>query len=260
MTALDVLQLAANHCRWPVGDPRTAAFYFCGHDKVPGLPYCSRHARSAFLPPPSLRPNIDVAHVATVKKTVCNPIDWGLLAEEMRLEFVSFLQRTKQAKIEITSGGQSIEDFIHDIVGDLMHASQTAHDMPTEHDHMRLLAFGRLAALRKARVKRDKRRILIVERSILNFDFDLPSQLLQHLHAKQVLELLLNALESKPEARRLLILLMSPQEFGVDPKDNITLAAVLCATPPRVAKLKQYIQSQAQALIYAIENKKDLGK
>lgn len=38
-------------CRWPIGDPMSADFHFCGKNKVPGLPYCEFHARRAFQPP-----------------------------------------------------------------------------------------------------------------------------------------------------------------------------------------------------------------
>ncbi len=38
-------------CRWPVGDPQTQDFYFCGGKAVPGLPYCEHHARRAFQAP-----------------------------------------------------------------------------------------------------------------------------------------------------------------------------------------------------------------
>ena len=38
-------------CRWPIGDPQSADFHFCGKTKVAGLPYCEFHARRAFQPP-----------------------------------------------------------------------------------------------------------------------------------------------------------------------------------------------------------------
>lgn len=37
-------------CRWPIGDPQTSEFHFCGRAKVPLLPYCEVHARRAFQP------------------------------------------------------------------------------------------------------------------------------------------------------------------------------------------------------------------
>lgn len=37
-------------CRWPVGDPGTAEFHFCGATRIPGLPYCEPHARRAYTP------------------------------------------------------------------------------------------------------------------------------------------------------------------------------------------------------------------
>lgn len=46
-----VVDLDAGDCRWPLGDPREAAFHFCGRPKVVGLPYCTTHAHRAFAPP-----------------------------------------------------------------------------------------------------------------------------------------------------------------------------------------------------------------
>lgn len=43
--------LTESCCRWPIGDPQTPEFHFCGKSKVNGLPYCEFHARRAFQPP-----------------------------------------------------------------------------------------------------------------------------------------------------------------------------------------------------------------
>ena len=47
-TQVRLLDLENHHCRWGLGDPRDAAFRFCGCNKVPGRPYCESHARRAF--------------------------------------------------------------------------------------------------------------------------------------------------------------------------------------------------------------------
>jgi len=48
-------------CRWPIGDPQTPEFHFCGKNKVPALPYCEFHARRAFQPAmPRRRDRVDV--------------------------------------------------------------------------------------------------------------------------------------------------------------------------------------------------------
>lgn len=46
-----VATLESCSCRWPVGDPQTQDFYFCGGKAVAGLPYCEHHARRAFQAP-----------------------------------------------------------------------------------------------------------------------------------------------------------------------------------------------------------------
>lgn len=55
-------------CRWPIGDPQRADFYFCGKDKVPGLPYCEFHARRAFQPPQTRRREPADASIVTMAR------------------------------------------------------------------------------------------------------------------------------------------------------------------------------------------------
>lgn len=45
-----LLDLRAAHCRWPIGDPRSDDFAFCGRQKGDRDPYCEHHARIAFQP------------------------------------------------------------------------------------------------------------------------------------------------------------------------------------------------------------------
>ncbi|MBV8061522.1 MAG: gcrA cell cycle regulator family protein [Alphaproteobacteria bacterium] len=43
-----VIKAGERHCRWPVGDPRSPDFRFCGCTAHEGLPYCIDHARVAY--------------------------------------------------------------------------------------------------------------------------------------------------------------------------------------------------------------------
>jgi len=45
-----LLELNDSKCRWPIGDPGTAEFFFCGGAPVEGLPYCGYHSRVAYQP------------------------------------------------------------------------------------------------------------------------------------------------------------------------------------------------------------------
>ncbi|WP_455477123.1 GcrA family cell cycle regulator [Bartonella sp. B41] len=47
---LNLLQLSENTCRWPVGDPLSSDFHFCGADAGESSPYCAFHAKIAFQP------------------------------------------------------------------------------------------------------------------------------------------------------------------------------------------------------------------
>lgn len=45
-----LLELTEEHCRWPIGDPGSPDFFFCGGKSIVGLPYCAHHSRVAFQP------------------------------------------------------------------------------------------------------------------------------------------------------------------------------------------------------------------
>lgn len=45
-----ILELNEDKCRWPIGDPGQADFFFCGGKTVTGLPYCGYHSRIAYQP------------------------------------------------------------------------------------------------------------------------------------------------------------------------------------------------------------------
>jgi GcrA cell cycle regulator len=47
---LTLMQLNERTCKWPVGDPATDDFWFCGLPAVPGKPYCETHVAVAFQP------------------------------------------------------------------------------------------------------------------------------------------------------------------------------------------------------------------
>ena len=45
---LTLLQLNEHTCKWPIGDPLTTDFYFCGQHSDEGHPYCEFHSRRAY--------------------------------------------------------------------------------------------------------------------------------------------------------------------------------------------------------------------
>ncbi|MEW5420485.1 GcrA family cell cycle regulator [Amorphus sp. 3PC139-8] len=50
-----LMELNEHTCRWPMGDPGSSDFAFCGRESTPGQPYCSAHARVAYQPVPDRR-------------------------------------------------------------------------------------------------------------------------------------------------------------------------------------------------------------
>jgi GcrA cell cycle regulator len=47
---LTLMELTERTCKWPVGDPATDDFWFCGLPTLPGKPYCEAHVGVAFQP------------------------------------------------------------------------------------------------------------------------------------------------------------------------------------------------------------------
>ncbi|MDB5542701.1 MAG: GcrA cell cycle regulator [Devosia sp.] len=45
---LSLLELSEQTCKWPIGDPLTPDFYFCGQHSNEGKPYCEFHSRRAY--------------------------------------------------------------------------------------------------------------------------------------------------------------------------------------------------------------------
>ena len=52
-----LLELNEDTCRWPIGDPASAEFFFCGGKPITGLPYCNYHSRVAYQPANERRRN-----------------------------------------------------------------------------------------------------------------------------------------------------------------------------------------------------------
>ncbi|MAQ47110.1 MAG: GcrA cell cycle regulator [Confluentimicrobium sp.] len=52
---LGLMELTERTCKWPIGDPATEDFWFCGLSVQPGKPYCEAHVGVAFQPMSSRR-------------------------------------------------------------------------------------------------------------------------------------------------------------------------------------------------------------
>jgi GcrA cell cycle regulator len=50
-----ITELKEAMCRWPLGDPVSAEFRYCGTKSPPGDSYCTYHARLAYQPPQDRR-------------------------------------------------------------------------------------------------------------------------------------------------------------------------------------------------------------
>ena len=47
---ISLMELTERTCKWPIGDPATDNFWFCGYESEPGKPYCKTHISIAFQP------------------------------------------------------------------------------------------------------------------------------------------------------------------------------------------------------------------
>ncbi|MBB4657906.1 GcrA family cell cycle regulator [Parvularcula dongshanensis] len=47
---MTVSTIGTNQCKWPIGDPASEEFHFCGQGAASGKPYCAYHSSLAFQP------------------------------------------------------------------------------------------------------------------------------------------------------------------------------------------------------------------
>ncbi|MBM2577418.1 GcrA cell cycle regulator [Jannaschia sp. Os4] len=52
---ISLMELTERTCKWPIGDPATPKFWFCGLPTQTGKPYCEAHVSVAFQPMSSRR-------------------------------------------------------------------------------------------------------------------------------------------------------------------------------------------------------------
>lgn len=52
---ISLMELTERTCKWPIGDPATEDFWFCGLSVQQGKPYCEAHVGVAFQPMSSRR-------------------------------------------------------------------------------------------------------------------------------------------------------------------------------------------------------------
>ncbi|SMX31836.1 GcrA family cell cycle regulator [Actibacterium lipolyticum] len=52
---ISLMELTERTCKWPIGDPATEEFWFCGLGVQQGKPYCEAHVGVAFQPMSSRR-------------------------------------------------------------------------------------------------------------------------------------------------------------------------------------------------------------
>ena len=57
VSGVTLLDIESHQCRWPLGDPQSDNFRFCGCRKVDGRPYCEAHLQMAYVP---VRPRVNV--------------------------------------------------------------------------------------------------------------------------------------------------------------------------------------------------------
>ena len=63
-TRVTIMDLRETMCRWPIGDPTSSEFRFCGCRTSSNIPYCPTHASVAFQPIAERRRVERVARIA----------------------------------------------------------------------------------------------------------------------------------------------------------------------------------------------------
>lgn len=68
-------KLAENECRWPIGDPQSEKFGYCGCKKSSGnlFPYCDQHAKRAFRAPTPRRSKVLIHGAGNTSRALARP-------------------------------------------------------------------------------------------------------------------------------------------------------------------------------------------
>src|ERR1700737_1276452 len=67
---LSLLELNETTCHWPIGDPSSSEFFFCGGKALASLPYCAHHSRIAYQPASAPRPRSRRGSVVVIARRV----------------------------------------------------------------------------------------------------------------------------------------------------------------------------------------------
>jgi GcrA cell cycle regulator len=67
-----LMDLDDSDCRWPIGDPRTDDFHFCGARKVDGASYCAYHLNASAYEP---REGVAAPYPLDDAEALCDRID-----------------------------------------------------------------------------------------------------------------------------------------------------------------------------------------
>ena len=83
---LSLLELNEATCHWPIGDPSSTEFFFCGGKALTSLPYCAHHSRIAYQPaerspPPAAEADevtlaVIARSIATKQSSFLRPRNW----------------------------------------------------------------------------------------------------------------------------------------------------------------------------------------
>lgn len=71
-----VLTLSDRVCKWPVGDPNSKEFRFCGRKTKPGSVYCEAHAEMAYQPAKRRRRNSEDVDAALDAIAATRRLSW----------------------------------------------------------------------------------------------------------------------------------------------------------------------------------------
>jgi len=63
-----ILTIRDHMCKWPIGDPSTDDFSFCGRKTDPAAPYCDAHSSVAYQPSRRRYPSQKTIHQSTFKR------------------------------------------------------------------------------------------------------------------------------------------------------------------------------------------------
>ena len=144
MLKVGLEEISESACRWPIGDPTSEEFVYCGIQTAKGRSYCAGHCRMAYKPPNSrvwdgaaLRgPRVDAPPKAATRGLI-SARRMGARARASGKRFARARSFCLAALRSLAAQAVSLEECRPGVFGEFHHVERVLHQSPARNRHGR---------------------------------------------------------------------------------------------------------------------------